>query len=823
MVDARLAPFVCEGPGLKLPMSSMGDGDREAPMPLQPPDIPGFAVSRLIGQGGMGAVYEAWQEKPSRRVAIKLARPGVVSVESLRRLSAEADILGRLEHPSIARIYSAGSVASGGLVQPYLVMEYIEGQPVTLHIEQTNPGVEERLQLFRQILDGVQFAHQQGIIHRDLKPGNILVDQRGQPRILDFGIAWVTGSRPAGADAMRPGGTASYMAPEQFSADLPPADVRADIYALGLILFEMLTGHFPYDFEGVDRKDVARIIREQAPARLRSIDPRWAVDLDMIVAKALEKDRDARYVSASALDDDVRRYLRRMPVEARPYSMRYVAGLFARRHWLPVAAVSALFVAITAGLVSSSIGWNRARMAELKAEENYHRALDTIDQFTMFIADNQMAGVPGSEPLRERLLQDAVFLYESLLAENKDDDILQQQLAWANASRARFEAETGDVDRARDALERQIELTRDLLASKRGDERRNRFSLALSTYWLGRVMARREDKIAAEARFEEAYRLFLEVPTSPDGNDRDTQFNIAYLLGSWGQITADPVRQKAKYEEALARWRKLEAYSPNNVEIIRAIEWNEQRLKEMKGSAGVKPAVAAATGAKETRAESVRIIDALDLNGIRAAIGRSVRVRGRVQEVAMYRGNDRFTYVNFGRGTDQFFGVIHRNAIEKFIEAFGENLDGLVGRDVELAGVVAVHRERPELPLNQPAQIKVIDDPSLAGRVNPVIDAMNFQALRREAGRIVIMRGRVEEVGTIQNHALTYLNFPSNGEGNAAAIIQQFSRKSVEQGLGVSTLSGLKGKTVEVTGRVYFYKNNPNIEIDSASQIAIID
>lgn len=798
------------------PMSTFGGALRPGEV-REPPLIEGFSIGTLVAEGGMGLVYEAWQDHPRRRVAIKFPRVDHITAEQVARLGHEAELLGRLEHPAIARVYAAGSVDRDGLRQPYLVMEWIDGKAITRHAREAGLSVAERLHLFLLIVEGIHYAHQQGIIHRDLKPANILVDARGQPRILDFGLACMTAVREE--DEIAPPvecGTLPYMAPEQLGGCRERLDVRSDIYALGVVLFELLTGALPYPVADAGHDEIRRMIREEAPSRLRAHDRHVSPDLESVVAKALEKDRALRYGSALALGEDVRRYLEHRPVSARPHTLPYVVAKFTRRNRLLVGVSSALLIAITAGFVSSSIGWNRARVAEKRAQANLRRALDTIDQFTTFVVEGQLASMPGAAPVQERLLQDAVFLYEALLRDHADDAHVKEELAWALAYLARLKTQGGDAASARAALQRQVEQWETLVTTDPARASAHRRALARTLVLLGRAFDREGDREAAGRVYGRARAEYRSLRES-DPDDREVREQLAYLLGNWAQALVDPARQRPLYEEAAAEWRALREDYPANRDIERAARWAEERLAEFGREGGV----VASAGSPSSDV----VFDATDREGIIAAVGKHAVVRGRIQLVAMYRGRDRFTYVNFGRDTGAFFGIIHRNAIERFVEAFGEELEALPGRDVEMSGVIAIHRNRPELVLNQPSQIKLLDSGPSGDAVEaiPEISSRDLDALRAQAGRMVTITGRVYGAGTISTHAATYIDFENvNGKDKATGVIPQQSLSAVIQALGGHPSTTLKGRHVKITGRVYLYKNNPNIEITDPSRLMVL-
>jgi len=329
-----------------------------------------YRILRLLGEGGMGSVYLAEQANSHWVVALKVIRPGFVDSESLHRFEQEAQVLGRLHHPGIAHIYEAGTADSALGPQPYFAMELIDGLSLLDFAEVRRLKAQALLELMAKICDAVDHAHQRGIIHRDLKPGNILVDESGQPKILDFGIARLTDSDVEVTRQTDTGqliGTLNYMSPEQVLADPQELDFRSDVYALGIITYELLSGRLPYDTARKPLDEVVRTIREQDPVPLSSIQRIYRGDIATIVAKALEKDKARRYASAAELAADIRRYLNDEPIVARPPSTGYQLEKFVRRHWALVAGAAAVFLVLAAGMVVSTWQAVRARRAEASA------------------------------------------------------------------------------------------------------------------------------------------------------------------------------------------------------------------------------------------------------------------------------------------------------------------------------------------------------------------------------------------------------------------------------------------------------------------------
>jgi non-specific serine/threonine protein kinase/serine/threonine-protein kinase len=334
-----------------------------------------YQLINKIGEGGMGQVWLAQQTAPlQRKVALKLIRWGMYDQTLLHRFQAERQSLAVMDHPSIAKVFDAGATAEG---QPYFVMEYVPGIPLTDYCDHNKLKIRERLELFIKVCEAVQHAHQKAVIHRDLKPANILVadvDGKPVPRIIDFGLAKAINPEMGGESLYtRVGsfvGTPGYMSPEQCDPGAQDIDTRTDVYSLGVVLYVLLTGELPFDSKELKQKpfhEMLRVLREQDPPRpstkvgtdqaassvtaeARGTEPKQLVsqlrgDLDWITMKAVEKDRTRRYETPSALADDIARYLRHDPVRARPASFSYRVGKYVRRHRVGV-AVGTVFGAL---------------------------------------------------------------------------------------------------------------------------------------------------------------------------------------------------------------------------------------------------------------------------------------------------------------------------------------------------------------------------------------------------------------------------------------------------------------------------------------------
>jgi len=390
-----------------------------------------YKLLERIGEGGFGAVYMAEQKEPvHRRVALKIIKAGMDTKEVIARFEAERQALALMDHPSIARVLDAGATETG---RPYFVMELVKGIPITEYCDQGNLSMPDRLQLFMQVCHAVQHAHQKGIIHRDLKPSNILItmiDGKPVPKIIDFGVAKALGQqlteKTLFTSFQQIVGTPLYMSPEQAAISGVDVDTRSDIYSLGVLLYELLTGATPFDeetFRKAALDDMRRMIREVDPpkpsTRLQTLGDRLTEvaqhrhaepssltrlvhgDLDWIVMRCLEKERARRYETANALRADIQRHLEHQPVLARRPGAAYKAQKFVRRHVMGVALAASVMVALILGLISSLIGFSEARRerdravaaeleqsrlravaqrAQMQAEANEKSALEAADR-----------------------------------------------------------------------------------------------------------------------------------------------------------------------------------------------------------------------------------------------------------------------------------------------------------------------------------------------------------------------------------------------------------------------------------------------------------
>jgi serine/threonine protein kinase/Tfp pilus assembly protein PilF len=417
-----------------------------------------YKLLEQIGEGGMGVVYMAEQTRPVRRkVALKIIKPGMDSRQVIARFEAERQALALMDHPNIAKVLDAGATESG---RPYFVMELVHGILITDYCDKAKLPIPERLGLFVQVCQAVQHAHQKGIIHRDIKPTNVLItlhDGVPVPKVIDFGIAKATGLQltdktlyTAFAQLI---GTPLYMSPEQAEMSGLDVDTRSDIYSLGVLLYELLTGTTPFEPDTLREAafdEVRRIIREQEPptpsSRLgtlgktltdvsakRGSDPRRLGrvvrgELDWIVMRALEKDRNRRYETANSLAADVRHYLDDEPVQACPPSAWYRLSKLARRNRVALVTTALVATALVLGTAVSTWQAVRARRAERQAEaalkvaeERRSQTRQAVDTMFTRVAEEWLSQQSQTEPIQREFLENALKFYQQLVLEEDSD------------------------------------------------------------------------------------------------------------------------------------------------------------------------------------------------------------------------------------------------------------------------------------------------------------------------------------------------------------------------------------------------------------------
>jgi serine/threonine protein kinase/tetratricopeptide (TPR) repeat protein len=557
-----------------------------------------FRLGRKIGEGGMGEVWDADQIEPvERRVALKLVRAGLDSACLLARFDQERQALALMDHPNIAKVFDAG-VADG---RPYFVMELIQGRPITEYCDAARLTLRERLELFLPVCHAVQHAHQKGIIHRDLKPTNILVaryDGRPVPKVIDFGVAKATGPRLSTPSVHTEVGsligTLEYMSPEQADLNNVDIDTRSDIYALGAILYELLTGGVPFspqEQQADPFSEMLRRIKEVDPplpsaklsgsetlpsvAAVRQTEPQKLTallrgELDWIVMKCLEKDRTRRYETADGLALDVERYLRDEPVLAGPPSRSYRLRKFARRHARELTAALAFVLLLVTAVLTLAVGLiavNRERqekVAALEAEgERRQEARRALDAMSSLVIEDWLAQQKELSPAHRQFLEEALRMYEKFAADTGQGEDARAGMAHAYLRVGVIRDRLGQRTDAEAAYRRGRELFAGLVADFPADSG-YRHGLASTHNNLGLWLCAAGQLAAAEAAYTQALtiqkQLIADFPAHPDFRRERaaTLHNLGILLKDAGR----PKEAEAAYDQAVAIDRQLVADFP---------------------------------------------------------------------------------------------------------------------------------------------------------------------------------------------------------------------------------------------------------------------
>ena len=431
-----------------------------------------YELCEQIAEGGMGTVYRAVRLNDfGKQVAIKLVKRGMDTEYILNRFRQERQILAGLDHPNIAQLLDGGATGDG---RPYLVMEYIEGVRITEYIEKHRLNTRERLELFRLVCSGVQYAHQNLVVHRDLKPSNILVTENGTPKLLDFGIARILEGKAevtaTGFRAMTP----EYASPEQLLGK--PVTTVSDVYSLGVLLYQVLTSQRPYEFEVRSPEEIARIVCEADPPKLRPLDR----DLDHVVLQAMHKDSARRYASAAHLSEDIRRYLAGLPVLAHKDTFAYRASKFVTRHRAATATAVLVAFSLIIGVVATSWEAHRANMERARAERHFNEVRRLANSLIFEVHDS-IRDLPGSTPARKVIVQRALEYLNRLSPESSGDLALQRELATAYERVAEVEGRylansLGDTQASLVSYRKALQLRQEI--SSTSTEWRDRMALA---------------------------------------------------------------------------------------------------------------------------------------------------------------------------------------------------------------------------------------------------------------------------------------------------------------------------------------------------------
>jgi eukaryotic-like serine/threonine-protein kinase len=566
-----------------------------------------YKLLEQIGEGGFGVVFMAEQMQPVRRkVALKLLKPGMDTRQVVARFEAERQALALMDHPNIAQVFDGGETVSG---RPYFVMELVRGIPITDFCDQGRLTLSDRLELFVHVCQAVQHAHHKGIIHRDLKPSNVLVTLHdGTPvaKVIDFGIAKAAGQQLTDKTLFTSFaqwiGTPLYMSPEQAVISGLDVDTRSDIYSLGVLLYELLTGTTPFKkdrFRLAAYDEIRRIIREEEPptpsTRLsdskdtlasisaqRHTEPAKLTklvrgELDWIVMKALEKDRNRRYATANGLAMDLKRYLADEPVEARPSSARYRLRKFLNRNKGPVLAASIVLLALVGGIIGTTVGMihadsrrieaDQARAAEAeqrtKAEKARDRTRQALDAMTSSFTEDSLSTQTAISGEQKRFLSEVLSYYQEFAGEKAGDEQSRARTAQAAQRVGTIEYRLGRRTEAEPAFR----LARDEYEKLVADfpaVLRYRQELARGHYNLGIVQIGAGKGPEAEQLVRQALavqeRLAADFPTVPKYRQEleSSHNNMGLLLAGLGK---GPEAEQS-HRQALAIGERLAAEFP---------------------------------------------------------------------------------------------------------------------------------------------------------------------------------------------------------------------------------------------------------------------
>lgn len=559
-----------------------------------------YRIIKEIGRGGMGTVYlaERADEQYLKRVALKLIKRGMDTDSVLKRFQNERQILATLEHSNIARLLDGGTTKEG---LPYFVMEYVEGLPVDVYCDAHRLNITQRLDLFRQVCSAVAYAHQRLIVHRDIKHSNILVTGDGTPKLLDFGIAKImdageeTLATATGLRLMTP----EYASPEQVQG--LPATTLSDVYSLGVVLYELLSGHRPYRFKSRLPEEISRAISTTEPEKpstvithveqangngqdkpvltperigemregnLDKLRRRLRGDLDRIVLMAMRKEPPRRYASVEQFSEDIRRHLSGLPVIARADTLSYRAAKFVRRNRVAVATAALVFLTMVGGIIATAWQARRARAEQARAERRFND-VRKLARSVLFDYHDAIKDLPGATPVRARLVRDALEYLDSLAAEAGDDSSLQRELGTAyervgDVQGGTMLANLGDTSGAIESYRKALKIREALIAfdPQNSETRRD---IAFSYMKLGSLLWETGDTAGGLENHNKALSLFQSLMAA-DPTSFDLRFALERTYDNLGMI----LQERGDVTGALGSYGKaleiLESFSSSDRE-----------------------------------------------------------------------------------------------------------------------------------------------------------------------------------------------------------------------------------------------------------------
>jgi serine/threonine protein kinase len=591
-----------ETPVADLARSSIAD-DHESELLINQ-TIGHYKISKLIGAGGMGAVYlaERADQQYKKQVAIKVIKRGMDTDSVLRHFRNERQILASFDHPNIGRLLDGGATESG---LPYFVMEYVEGLPINTYCDAHALSITDRLKLFREVCAAVTYAHRHAVIHRDIKPSNILVTSDGMPKLLDFGIAKIlqpsSGAEPlatmTGLRLMTP----DYASPEQLRGE--PVTTAAEVYSLGVVLYQMLTGQKPYRLKTQTPEEISRAIIEQEPPRPSvavqksrferrdSADSQFTIydarhlrgDLDNIVMMALRKEPERRYQSVEQFSEDIRRHLEVLPVRARKDTLAYRSAKFVRRNRTATAAAALVFLSLLGGIIATTWEAHTARAQEAVAEAEKNRAerrFNDVRQLAhtiLFDYHDAIKDLPGATRVRERLVKDALVYLDSLASEAGGDPALQGELASAydrigDVIGGAYLASLGDRAGGMDSYQKALRIREALAAANPKDMQRRR-DLAENYRRIGWQLRDTDQETHGVEHLRKSLMLYKNL-TTEQPESAELQDEVAYtcnLVGLVLQDLGDSKNALDQHRQALALRQKLVSENPGERKYRRGL------------------------------------------------------------------------------------------------------------------------------------------------------------------------------------------------------------------------------------------------------------
>jgi non-specific serine/threonine protein kinase/serine/threonine-protein kinase len=605
-VEALLALHRRAGSFIETPVADVAAGllkDDETDL-LIAETIGHYKISKRISAGGMGAVYlaERADREYEKKVAIKLIKRGMDTDSVLRHFRNERQILATFDHPNIARLLDGGATESG---LPYFVMEYVEGLPIDAYCNAHALSIVERLKLFRKVCAAVSYAHRHTVIHRDVKPSNILVTSDGTPKLLDFGIAKILQPGVATEPSVTLTGlrlmTPDYASPEQVRGQ--PVTTATDVYSLGVVLYQLLTGQKPYRLKTRTPEEISSAVLEQEPTRPSVVasaysrfhtawkpGPQLRGDLDNIVLMALRKEPERRYKSVEQLSEDIRRHLEARPVRARKDTFGYRAAKFMRRNKTATAAAALVLLSLVGGIIATTLQAHRARVQEGLARMEKARAerrfndVRRLAHSVLFDYHDAIKDLPGATRVRDRLVKDALAYLDSLAKDAGGDLALQCELASAydKFGDVRGTAGGASLGNLAGALEnyRQALRIREVLVAANPRDPQARHDLAVSYRNIGYRLLDTDKPADGMEYLRKASSFYIDL-TMEQPTDAGLQFELADVRNRMGMALNDSGNESAaldQYRAALATCEKLVASNPTNREYRQMLAFIHENI-----------------------------------------------------------------------------------------------------------------------------------------------------------------------------------------------------------------------------------------------------